>query len=213
MGTRYAMPVLMKVWWQKKYWGKKWFLEAWAWLRIMRELNSWVWWQWAINRYFTTCISISGTCDCGRTKRKSEEIIHFYLIFLWLLSIYLSAWVDPLHVNGFCVVCLCVYWLLCACFRLYEWHGTTPAWVDPLPDWLPGWQEGSGPIHHLLDSVTLRTLGCHAASSPVPQTSHGRGEYHTKCTSKLCKKWVLLVPQKWQKFGVLQIRSCHFDKI
>ncbi|KAL3191764.1 hypothetical protein MRX96_059500 [Rhipicephalus microplus] len=42
---------------------------------------------------------------------------------------------------------------------LHGGNGATPARADPLPDWLPGRQEGAGALHHLLDTEPLLPLG------------------------------------------------------
>ena len=67
-------------------------------------------------------------------------------------------------------------WLL-SLPRLCQRDGAAPARTHPLPHRLSVGQEGSGALHHVLDTQSVRPLGRRSAPRDVPQATHDRGEW------------------------------------
>ena len=60
--------------------------------------------------------------------------------------------------------------------RLCTRHGATSTRSRAIPDQLPERPQGTGALDHMLDVVTLRSLGRHAAVRAVSQAPHDRGK-------------------------------------
>ena len=82
----------------------------------------------------------------------------------------------------------------CPCCRLCQWDGATPAGAHPLPDRLSVGQEGTRPVHHVLDALPVRPLGRRTAARDVPQTSHDRREL------SLIRKPLLKTSLDWSQY-------------
>ena len=59
--------------------------------------------------------------------------------------------------------------------RLHGWHDPSPASTGGLPHLLPLRRKGSGPLHHVLDSLAICSLDREPITRPVPQETHVRG--------------------------------------